>query len=260
MTASATLHSKSLKNRILIKAGIIAIWFLLWQLLSVVIGSAFLFPSPVTVVKRLCELAVTGNFAVSCLLSLGRVLAGYLIGIAAGTLMGVITAFSKTLRAFFAPLLTVIKTTPVASFIILLLIWMKRTGVTVTVSSILVAPVVWTNVCAGLMNTDRNLLEMSDIYRFSTHRKIRYIYIPAVFPHFSSACMTAIGFAWKAGISAEVIAVPLRAIGTSLYHAKINLNYTDLFAWTLAVVLLSLIVEKLLVLVLERFVFGRAVR
>ena len=247
-------------KKILIKAGVIAIWLLLWQLTAAIVGSAFLFPPPLTVIKRLFELAVTPAFLKSCAFTLMRISAGCLLGIIAGTAMGVISAFSKPLRAFFSPALTVIKTTPVASFIILLLLWLSRTGVTVAVSCLLVAPILWANTAQGIASADRGLIEMSRLYGFSRLKRFANIYAPAALPSFSAGVTTAIGFAWKSGISAEVIATPEFAIGTSIYRAKLGLEYTDLFAWTLAVIILSLLIEKTLVFLLKKFVFERRKR
>lgn len=148
---------KSKLIRIIKKAGVIAAWLLLWQLAALAVGSSFLFPSPLTVLRRLGELCVTKEFALDCLGSLGRISLGCFSGIVFGSLLGAVTAFSKPLYDFFSPLLTVIKTTPVASFIILLLVWVKRSGVPVVIAFLMVVPVMWSNVSAAVADTDRLL-------------------------------------------------------------------------------------------------------
>lgn len=238
-------------NKLLITSGVIAIWLLIWQLAAALVGSEFLFPSPLKVIMRLAELAATRNFRLSCLYTIGRIALGCIIGSAAGILLGFVTSFSKLLKAFFAPVLAVVKSTPVASFIILLLLWLSRTGVTVTVSALLVAPILWANVGAGIESADGRLIECADVYSLGFWKKLRYIWAPACAPSVRAGFRSATGFAWKSGISAEVIAIPANAIGTSLYRAKLGLEYTDLFAWTLAVIILSLIIEKLLFFVID---------
>ena len=71
------------------------------------------------------------------------------------------------------------------------------------------------------------------------------MYLTAVYPHFLAACGLALGMCWKAGVAAEVIAVARPSIGAELYLAKLNFATADIFAWTLAVILLSLLFEKL---------------
>ena len=62
---------------------------------------------------------------------------------------------------------------------------------------------------------------------------------------------TAVGFAWKSAVAAEVIGLPKNSIGTALYEAKIYLLTSDLFAWTLVIVILSALFEKVTILLLE---------
>ena len=100
---------------------------------------------------------------------------------------------------------------------------------------------------------------MAEVYQMAAMGRLRYIYIPQVLPYFFSACITSVGFAWKSGIAAEILAVPKNAIGTMLYESKIYQETTDLFAWTAVVILLSLFFEKIIVRAI-RFVGERLVR
>lgn len=249
---SSITSDKSKITRFLKKAGVVFIWLLLWQLAAIIIDSAFLFPTPAAVLHRLAELCVTSDFWLKCLGSLGRISLGCFFGIAFGTLLGAVTAFSKPLYEFFSPLLTLIKTTPVASFIILLLVWVKRNGVPVAVAFLMVVPVMWSSVCTALVGTDKQLLEVARVFRLTKAQKIRRIYIPGALPSFTAGCKTSIGFSWKAGIAAEVLSTPKNSVGSALYIAKINLEYADLFAWTATVILMSFLVEKFFVFLLER--------
>ncbi len=251
MTAFIMAHKINFK-KILTKAGVILIWLLLWQLSAVIVGSDFLFPTPLSVIKRLCELVVTADFWKAAFFSLSRICLGCFLGILCGTLLGAVTAFSKLLYEFFSPLLTVIKTTPVASFIILLLVWIKRDGIPVFIAFLMVVPILWANVANGIKNADSRLLEAARIFGFTRRQKLKAIYIPETLPAFSAGCATAIGFSWKAGIAAEILAIPRDSVGYNLYYAKLNLEYDDLFAWTAAVILMSFLLEKAVVGLLDR--------
>ena len=87
---------------------------------------------------------------------------------------------------------------------------------------------------------------MARVYAFPPWRTVRRVFAPSVGPHFLSACQTCLGLAWKSGVAAEVLTVPLRSIGRELYESKLYLETVDLFAWTAVVVLCSLALEKLL--------------
>ena len=175
-----------------------------------------------------------------------------LVGLARGLALGLARTEAlpgrevALLDALLSPVISVIKTTPVASFVILVLIWLRRDYVPVLISALMVFPVVWSNVSAGIKNTDRSFLELARVYDFSFFKTARSIYFPSVLPYFRSACSSALGFGWKAGIAAEVLTVPGVSIGRMIYESKLYLQTTDLFAWTLCVILLSFLLEKLM--------------
>ena len=150
------------------------------------------------------------------------------------------------MKALFSPVMTLVKSTPVASFIILALVWLGRGTVPVFIAALMVLPVVWANVSAGLAGIDPQLLELARVYRLPRARVLRRIAWPSVLPHLCAALRSALGLGWKAGIAAEVLTVPPYSIGKRIYEAKLYLETTELFAWTAAVVLVSLLIERLL--------------
>lgn len=225
----------------------VSVWLCLWQIVYLLIGKDVLFASPLAVAKRLFELLQTADFWQKTGASLLGISAGYLLGVLAGTVLAVLTSLSEWLYTIFRPMLTVIKSTPVVSFIILALVWMEKSAVPVFISFLMVTPMVWANLSGGIRETDRNLLEMAHAYGFSKRQIVGKIYVPSVMPSLLTALTTAIGFAWKAGIAAEVISTPRHSIGAQLYNAKVYLETVDLFAWTVVVVLLSMLFEKLIV-------------
>ncbi len=172
--------------------------------------------------------------------------AGVVSAILLGVLLAALTESSPLMRTLLSPLMTLVKSTPVASFIILALIWLGRDVLPVFISALMVLPVVWANVSAGIAGRDVRLLEMAKVYRLPKLRVLRRITVPSVLPQFRAALSSALGLGWKAGIAAEVLTVPQRSIGRMIYESKLYLETTDLFVWTAAVVILSLIIERLL--------------
>lgn len=223
---------------------VLLFWILVWAAAGMAVGQELLIPSPGIVFSRLLVLLGTKAFYISILASMGRIMSGFLLAVLLGTLLAVLTETIPFFKHLFAPLVGMIKATPVASFIILALVWLSSEGVVTFVALLMVLPLVWGNLSQGIRATDRQLLEMSRMFRFSRWKVVRYIYIPSVMPHFVSAVTTGIGFAWKSGIAAEVLGTPNGSVGQALYNAKIYLETPDLFAWTLVVILLSLIIEQ----------------
>ena len=139
----------------------LAFWLTVWAALALLVHRELLLPAPWVVVRRLCELAATGAFWRITAVSIGRVLLGVLGAVALGVALAVACTASKTADALLRPLMTVVKSTPVASFVVLALIWIARDWLPVFIALLMVLPVVWSNVCTGIRSADPALLELA---------------------------------------------------------------------------------------------------
>jgi len=229
-----------------------AFWIIVWQAVSLAVGKELLLPSPIITVRRLFELACGGEFWLSAAFSLMRVLLGFTLAAVFGILLAALTCASPVCHSLFSPLLATVRATPVASFIILALVWLKTGHIPVLMAFLMVLPLVWTNVSQGIREVEREMLEMARVFGFGFWKKLRLIYVPSVMPYFTAACRNGMGMAWKAGIAAEVIAVPARAVGAQIYLSKTYFETADLFAWTAGVVILSMLLEKGMVALFNR--------
>lgn len=223
----------------------VVFWIGVWQIASMWVDKDVLVASPMAVIKVFCELVTEKTFWLSILSSLLRIALGFAGAVLVGTMMAVVTCAVPWVYHLFYPLISVIKATPVASFIILALLWIKSTNVPVFIAFLMVVPIIWSNVSTGIKTTDTKLLEMAKVYNFGHIKTIRFIYVPQCMDYFYTACIMGIGFAWKAGIAAEVICTPKLSVGANLYNAKIYLETPQLFAWTIVVILMSMIFEKI---------------
>lgn len=230
----------------------ILFWILIWALLAYKINIELLLPSPSATLKAIATLALDADFWQITALSIFRILIGIIIAVTIGVVLAVFTANLMTADSLLSPLMTVIKATPVASFIILALLWIDRNTLPIFITVLIVLPIVWANISQGIRSVDRGLLEVAKVYRFSFGKRLTKVYIPSVMPYFLAACRASLGMAWKAGIAAEVLCTPQKAIGTQIYLSKTYLETTELFAWTLVVIIMSVIIEKLLILSLGR--------
>jgi NitT/TauT family transport system permease protein len=227
------------------------VWVALWQLAFVLVGQELLLPSPVHTLRRFLNWASPPTSIVPPLCRCLRIVQGF-GRVSVSVLWRYMTARFALLYDFFHPAIGVIKATPVASFIILALVWIKRDNVPMFIAFLMVLPIVWANVSEGIHQTDKGLLEMARLFGFTKRRLVTKVYVPGVLPYFFAGCTTALGLAWKAGIAAEILSLPKHAVGTQLYYSKLYLETTDLFAWTVAVILMSMALEKLLVVLLNR--------
>ena len=245
------------KNAVLRGLGVAAFWLLLWQALSMVFHSALILPSPVDTAKSLVRLAGQGVFWTSSLLSLLRIGAGYVAAVLLGTALGALTAFSPFADTLLRPLRGIMKATPVASFILLVLLWLRTGAVPAFTSFVMVLPLVWADVQEGIRATDARLIEMASLFRFGRKKTLLRVYLPSITPHLLAACATGLGFAWKAGVAAEVLARTAGSIGKNLIESKNYLETPDMFAWTTVVIALSMLFERVFVRLLARIRGGK---
>ena len=233
-------------------------WLLVWGLISwrvdvtAEMGNTLLLPYPGMVWGALVALAGEKDFWLTAMLSLARMFGGIAMGAVAGVFLAVLTAASGMADLLLSPAVKVVRAVPVASFILLVLLWTDRGWVPVVISAFMVVPVVWASVRQGIDGVDRQLLELAHVYRFDRWKILRLVWLPAVKAAFTTGLATAMGLAWKAGVAAEVLCQPKLAIGTQIFRSKQLLETAQLFAWTIVVILLSLVMEKLVKLLLRK--------
>ena len=220
-----------------------AFWLGVWALAAHAFGKPLLFPSPLSVIKTLWALLQTKQFYIATGTSLANILLGTLSAIVAACVLAIVTSRVRFVRELIHPVMAVVKATPVASFIILMLLFLGPVKVPAFITFLIVLPIVWTNLDQGIQNIDLQLAEVAKLYRFTLIKRLRVLILPSVKPYFLAACRTAIGLAWKAGVAAEIIAMPPNTIGTMIGEAKLYIMSAEMFAWTLTVVLLSLVIE-----------------
>ncbi len=222
----------------------ILFWIALWWVVAAIFNKPLLLPTPLETIKALGALAATGEFYLTVLLSLTRILIGILLALAGGTLLALLTVKSALCHHLFSPMLSLFKATPVASVIFLILLWVGRDNVPLWIAFMMAFPIVWSNVREGLLQTDKQLLEMAKLFAVPKSRVLWRLHLPALAPYFLSACRSAVALAWKAGIAAEVLCVPTRSIGRAIYEGKTYLMTEELFAWTFLVVIISILIEQ----------------
>ena len=227
------------------KALQLVFWLAVWAACYLAVGQDLLLASPLQVARRF-DFLTDAVFWRCVGMSLWRTAVAYVLGVVAAVLLAAASCASRLVDDVIRPAMAVVRATPVASFIILALVWLSSANVPILAGMLMVLPVVYANVREGVSSTDPQLMEMARMFRFTPWQTVRRVIIPSTMPTFLAACEACVGLCFKATIAAEVIGVPKKAIGTQLYHAKIYLETDALMAWTLVVILLSMLLEKLL--------------
>ena len=233
------------KKKPSIRLWAVLFWLLLWELAGRLLQMELFLVPPLKVLIRTSELVREKVFWQSAGNSLRRILTGYTAALVLGTVCAAAAARYRTFRELMAPLMLSVKSVPVASFIILLLILFPSRYLAILISFMMALPVIYGSVLEGILMIPDGMLEMAAVFRLPRVRTLCAIWLPFVRPYLLSSAGTAAGLAWKAGIAAEVIGMPVRSIGEHLQQAKVYLDTPDLFSWTLVIVILSLLMERI---------------
>ncbi|MBQ8203891.1 MAG: ABC transporter permease subunit [Clostridia bacterium] len=249
MTASITARN----NKDIIKKASFAIiavifWIGLWWVASILIGEdlRLFLPSPFAVAKTLVSLVATKDFWTATLLTILRIFAGFILGAMAGIVSGMLTSHIKIADAILSPALKIIRAVPVVSFIILAFLFMSIDALPIFISFLMVTPLVWQSTHDALQNSCKELEEMGRVFKMGALAILFKIKLPSITGEIITALVTGLGFAWKSGVAAEVLYSPNISIGKNIYIAKANLDFSGVYAYTLTVVALSLVIEILL--------------
>lgn len=215
-------------------------------------------PSPLSTSKALYHLFFVKDTYITILYSSYRTILGFLLSCIFGIILGYFCGINSLLYDLFNPLMSTIRTVPIMSIIIIALLWFNDTNVPIFVAFLMGFPILWTNTVIGIKNTDKKLLEMCKIYQIKRLRVIKSVYFPSALPYIKSAMISALGIGWKVTSAAEVLSLPKYSIGRFLYDSKVYLEIPELFAWTVIIVFLSFIFEKLLMSLLNSKSIRRA--
>ena len=236
-----------MRKKIIIIAG----WLAAWQLFSLIIHNPILMAGPLETLRALAELLGTAEFAESLAFSFLRIVGGFLTGSAAGILLAYLADQKSILREILSPLVTVLKSVPVASFIILALIWFGSGALSFVISFLVVFPILYLNTLQGLQNLDGKLLEMAEVFHIPASSRLKYIVLPGIYPFLQSGFELALGMSWKSGVAAELIGQYKLSIGNQLYMDKITLDTAGVLAWTVVILAVSWLFEKFFLLLVR---------
>lgn len=161
----------------------IVFWLMIWQAASVFVGQEILLASPAAVLKRLFTLVTEPVFWQSLLFSGARIGAGFLLGAAAGIAGAALAGRFSIAEELLTPLVAAVKAVPVASFVILILIWISSKNLSVVISFLMVFPILYTNTRNGLRELDTALLEMTDVFQVPRPVRLRWVILPQLYPY-----------------------------------------------------------------------------
>ncbi|MBO4697162.1 MAG: ATP-binding cassette domain-containing protein [Lachnospiraceae bacterium] len=231
-------------KKTILTAAAVLLWIGLWEFAAYRLNKPVLLPYPMTVFRTLIGMLKDRQFLAIVWGSFRHVTAGFLLALAAGVLLAVISSLSEVIETLLMPGVKLVKTVPVVSFIILLLFFVKPEKIGLVISLLMVFPVVYENVRKGITSTDTRLKEAAKVFRLPFGSRLSCMLIPSMIPYTAAACSAGLSLCWKAGIAAELIAQAPKSIGHELYYSKLYVDAEAVFAWTIIIIAVSVLFEK----------------
>ncbi len=259
MISTINQNKKSFWQKTLIVVGVTVFWLLIWETASRLVSRnnpllLLILPSPLTVLKKWFQIAFTKEFLTAEFLTLLRIFIGFILGVVSGFILGLITHIWDIVNHLLSPIIKIIRAIPVVAIIILMYLFFSSSTLPIFIVCLMVLPIVWQAVHDGLKNTDVKLLEMAKAFDISSKKTLLKVKLPHIMPQLITSCVSALGLAWKSGVAAEVICLPTASLGTLLWHGKGAVNYDEVYAVTLTVILLSIIIEYFFKFLCKKYV------
>ena len=233
---------------------VILFWLLVWHFISIRLNSQILLVSPFAVFIRLFDMVKTFEFYKICIITFVKIFSGFIIGFVLGFILAILSYKLKFVYDFINPVIATIKSIPVASFIVLVLVWVSSKYLSTVVSALIVIPVVYSNILAGIKSVPKDMITMAKVFNVPMAKKIKTLYLGSMASYIASAVSIGIGFCFKSGIAAEVIGISKGTIGEAIYTAKLSFETVDVLAWTIVIIVLSVSTEKAVSFLVKKFI------
>jgi NitT/TauT family transport system permease protein len=224
----------------------------LWQALAAW-GGGLAVAAPLETLRTLAGLLGQGGFWLTGLLpTLGRVLAGFGLGVAVGGALGGWAGLHRGACLFLLPLRWVLSSVPGVVLVILAMLWWGvGSAMVVAIVALSVVPTIFLAVREGFAAVDDGLREMARAYGLGWGRRLTALYLPAASAPFLSGCVVALGGGMRVAILGETLGAS-QGLGYALALARANLDTPKLYAVALVSMLLVSLVEATLLRCLRR--------
>ena len=127
----------------------------IWEFFAIKIGDSYFMPGVKDTFSALGRLLKSDGFWKYVFTSLSRVAIGLILGIIFGTLFATICHILPLSEVFISPLISIMKTTPIATIILILWFTLSDAKLAIFVVFLIVAPIVWQNVYDGYRSISR---------------------------------------------------------------------------------------------------------
>lgn len=220
--------------------------FLIWVIAGVIVDNSLLLPEPWEVLKAFGRIFIERGSLNVIFHTVYRLLIGLSLAAVTGFLLGVIAGFRKNFALFLNPIVTALRTIPVISITVILLILFGFAFTPYIITFLMLFPLIYQGTYGGITSIDPELV---DVYKLEDNHfftGLIHCYLPLISGNIRTALLQSLGLGIKVLVMAEYLSQTKNSIGNELYLAKVNMAYDQVFAWTLFLILLAILFEVLI--------------
>lgn len=226
-------------------AGFAAV-ILLWQLVVAYTDVGLLLPSPLEVVERSVYVLTNPigsayTLPMHLLISLRRVMTGYILAIAAGILLGIGMGRFELISAIFRPLFEIVRPIPGVAWIPMAIVWLGI-GESAKIFIIFMGGFVniVVNTYAGALRVDENLIKCARMLGANDRQIFFRVVIPSCVPFIFSGLQVGLSTCWMAVLAAEMVAAR-EGVGWIITAGQDIADMVQIFVGIIAIALTGLI-------------------
>ncbi len=234
--------------------GSVFILFIIWIIASILIDNEIVMPSPLLTLKAFFGLFTQGNQLEAIFLTLFRLFVALLFASIMGVTLGVLSGLNTKIRYILRPIVTFLRTIPVISIVVILLIIFGFVITPYLITFLMIFPLIFQAISDGIENIEQEFIDVFKLEDDSIMDGVRYCYLPLIGPQIKTVLLQSAGLGIKVLVMAEYLSQTQNSIGNSLYLAKVNLDYASVFAWTLLLIIIVVILEQFI----RRFSYSKS--
>ena len=222
---------------------VIGLWFIISAFFDV---NGAIFPSPVLTMQRFANIIVQGQTYVSLGFTFLRMIIGFAISFVLALVFGMIAGNWPNMYHFFKPLMTVLKSIPTVAFVFVFVVMSNAREAPIYVVLLICFPILYEAVVGGFKSVEKDIIEASKVDGASSVKSAFRIRLPLAIPYIIVGIVSSFALSFKIAIMAEAMAGSTKnGLGSSIYYAYTQVEMADVFAYSLLVIILMLLVTLL---------------
>lgn len=236
--------------------GSIIVLFSLYELFSRIVDKAIILPSCLEIMNEVIVIVSRADFGDIVFSTLSKTLTAFVSVLAISLVLGILAGYFKGLALFLFPMVTLLRTIPTVSIIIIILIWFGREVGPIFIVGLVIFPILYELISQSMNQVDADLRDVCYLFGGTPLEKFKALYYPQVLLSLYSGIQATLGLAFKVMVMAEVMAQSRLGIGQALNYEKTYLNMAGVLAWSILLMMIVLVFDAMVSYLMKKLLRG----